>query len=114
MPNAPRRAASRARFRSSRSSRRGWTARASWASTTSSLESAAVPSTAAARAVRWHALRDQIATFADGNPLRFHDLRHTFLSRLARQGIAPAHIQRVAGHCVDHDDRAVHPPGVRH
>jgi len=51
-----------------------------------------------ARAVRWHAIRDQIATFADGTPLRFHDLRHTFLSRLARQGIAPAHIQKVAGH----------------
>lgn len=51
-----------------------------------------------ARAVRWHAIRDQIATFADGHPLRFHDLRHTFLSRLARHGIAPAHIQKVAGH----------------
>lgn len=51
-----------------------------------------------ARAVRWHELRDQIATFADGHPLRFHDLRHTFLSRLARLGIAPAHIQKVAGH----------------
>jgi integrase len=55
-------------------------------------------STNLARAVRWHAIRDQIATFADGQPLRFHDLRHTFLSRLARQGIAPAHIQKVAGH----------------
>ncbi|RZI94650.1 MAG: site-specific integrase, partial [Microbacterium sp.] len=51
-----------------------------------------------ARALRWHAIRDQIATFAEGPPLRFHDLRHTFLSRLARHGIAPAHIQRVAGH----------------
>lgn len=51
-----------------------------------------------ARALQWHAIRDQIATFADGQPLRFHDLRHTFLSRLARHGIAPAHIQRVAGH----------------
>lgn len=50
------------------------------------------------RALRWHTLRDQIATFADGIPLRFHDLRHTFLSRLARHGIAPAHIQKVAGH----------------
>jgi len=55
-------------------------------------------STNLARAVRWHAIRAQIATFADGQPLRFHDLRHTFLSRLARQGIAPAHIQKVAGH----------------
>mgnify|MGYP001268919403 CR=1 FL=1 len=51
-----------------------------------------------ARALRWHAIRDQIATFAEGPPLRFHDLRHTFLSRLARHGIAPAHIQKVAGH----------------
>lgn len=55
-------------------------------------------STNLARAVRWSKLRDQIATFADGQPLRFHDLRHTFLSRLARHGIAPAHIQKVAGH----------------
>ncbi|MGN7861272.1 tyrosine-type recombinase/integrase [Microbacterium sp. 22303] len=55
-------------------------------------------STNLARAVHWHAIRDQIATFADGRPLQFHDLRHTFLSRLARQGIAPAHIPKVAGH----------------
>jgi integrase len=55
-------------------------------------------STNLARAIRWRVIRDQIATFADGQPLRFHDLRHTFLSRLARQGIAPAHIQKVAGH----------------
>lgn len=51
-----------------------------------------------ARALRWQAIRDQIATFAEGPSLRFHDLRHTFLSRLARHGIAPAHIQKVAGH----------------
>jgi integrase len=51
-----------------------------------------------ARAVRWYSIRDQIATFADGTGLRFHDLRHTFLSRLSRLGVAPAHIQRVAGH----------------
>ncbi|MCW3493584.1 tyrosine-type recombinase/integrase [Microbacterium sp. SSM24] len=55
-------------------------------------------STNLSRALRWPAVRDQIATFADGQPLRFHDLRHTFLSRLARQGVAPAHIQKVAGH----------------
>lgn len=48
--------------------------------------------------MRSPAVRDQIATFADGQPLPFHDLRHTFLSRLARQGVAPAHIQKVAGH----------------
>ncbi|MGN6125521.1 MAG: tyrosine-type recombinase/integrase [Humibacter sp.] len=51
-----------------------------------------------ARALRWPAIRDQIATFPDGQPLRFHDLRHTFLSRLARLGVAPARIQKVAGH----------------
>jgi integrase len=51
-----------------------------------------------ARAVRWFRLRDQIATYPDGSRLRFHDLRHTFLTRLTRLGIAPADIQRVAGH----------------
>jgi integrase len=51
-----------------------------------------------ARAVRWFQLRDQIATFSEGPGLRFHDLRHTFLTRLARLGIAPTQIQRVAGH----------------
>ncbi|WP_193598036.1 tyrosine-type recombinase/integrase [Microbacterium sp. YJN-G] len=50
------------------------------------------------RAVRWPVIRDQIATFPDGMPLRFHDLRHTYVSRLARLGVAPAMIQRVAGH----------------
>jgi len=66
-----------------------------------------------ARAVRWHAIRDQIATFADGTPLRFHDLRHTFLSRLARQGVAPAYIQRVAGHAsITTTERYTHLSGV--
>lgn len=51
-----------------------------------------------ARAVRWFQLRDLIATFPDGAGLRFHDLRHTYLTRLTRLGIAPADIQRVAGH----------------
>ncbi|MGN6274193.1 MAG: tyrosine-type recombinase/integrase [Protaetiibacter sp.] len=50
------------------------------------------------RAVRWPVIRDDIATFADGMPLRFHDLRHTFLSRMARIGVTPANLQRVAGH----------------
>jgi len=50
------------------------------------------------RAVRWPQVRDNIATFANGRPLRFHDLRHTFLSRLARIGVTPANLQRVAGH----------------
>ena len=50
------------------------------------------------RHVSWPTIRDQIATFADGRPLRFHDLRHTFVSRLARLGVAPARIQKVAGH----------------
>jgi Site-specific recombinase XerD len=51
-----------------------------------------------ARMVTWHAIRDQIATFSDGVGLRFHDLRHTYLTRLARLGIAPAKLQLVAGH----------------
>lgn len=51
-----------------------------------------------ARAVRWVRLREQVATFADGRPLRFHDLRHTFLTRLARLGVTPARLQKVAGH----------------
>ncbi|MBX3100410.1 MAG: site-specific integrase [Salinibacterium sp.] len=50
------------------------------------------------RAVQWPETRTKIATFADGTPLRFHDLRHTFLSRLARLGVSPANIQKVAGH----------------
>lgn len=51
-----------------------------------------------ARAVKWFELRDRIATFPDGQPLRFHDLRHTFLTRLARVGVTPSQLQRVAGH----------------
>ncbi|WP_168220136.1 MULTISPECIES: site-specific integrase [unclassified Salinibacterium] len=51
-----------------------------------------------ARAVKWFALRDRIVTFSDGRPLRFHDLRHTYLTRLARLGIPPAQLQRIAGH----------------
>lgn len=50
------------------------------------------------RHVEWPKIRDQIATFADGRALRFHDLRHTFVSRLARLGATPATIQKVAGH----------------
>lgn len=50
------------------------------------------------RAVRWPVIRDQIAKFPDGPPLHFHDLRHTYVSRLARIGVAPASIQRVVGH----------------
>ena len=50
------------------------------------------------RAVHWPVIRDQIATFPDGMPLRFRDLRHTYVSRLARIGVAPSMIQRVVGH----------------
>ena len=50
------------------------------------------------RAVRWPVVRGSVVTFADGSGLRFHDLRHTFLSRLARLGVTPANLQRVAGH----------------
>lgn len=66
-----------------------------------------------ARALRWYSLRDQIVTFAEGPPLRFHDLRHTFLSRLARHGIAPAHIQKVAGHAsITTTERYTHLSGI--
>lgn len=51
-----------------------------------------------ARAVKWDQIRDDIATFANEQPLRFHDLRHTFLTRLARAGNSPQNIQKVAGH----------------
>ncbi len=51
-----------------------------------------------ARAVKWFSLRDKIATFADDTPLRFHDLRHTFLTRLARLGVTPTQLQKIAGH----------------
>jgi integrase len=50
------------------------------------------------RAVKWPQIREQIATFSDGRALRFHDLRHTFLTRLVRAGNSPQNIQRVAGH----------------
>ena len=50
------------------------------------------------RHLDWPKIRGQIATFADGRALRFHDLRHTFLSRLARLGATPATIQKVVGH----------------
>ena len=50
------------------------------------------------RHVRWPIIRDQIATFPGGPPFHFHDLRHTFVSRLSRFGVAPASIQRVVGH----------------
>lgn len=50
------------------------------------------------RAVKWKQIRDKVATFPDGRALRFHDLRHTFLTRLARAGNSPQNIQRVAGH----------------
>lgn len=52
-----------------------------------------------ARATRWHAIRDQIRTFPEGSPpLRFHDLRHTFLTRMSRLGALPQQLQSVAGH----------------
>lgn len=51
-----------------------------------------------ARALKWEQIRDDIATFANEQPLRFHDLRDTFLTRLARAGNSPQNIQKVAGH----------------
>ncbi|MFT4157917.1 MAG: site-specific integrase [Microbacterium sp.] len=52
-----------------------------------------------ARATRWLEIRDQIRTFPEGeSPLRFHDLRHTFLTRMSRLGALPQRLQSVAGH----------------
>lgn len=66
-----------------------------------------------ARAVRWHEIRDQIAKFPDGSGLRFHDLRHTYVSRLARIGVAPATIQRVVGHAsITTTERYTHTSGT--
>lgn len=42
--------------------------------------------------------RRQIATPADGSDVRFHDLRHTFLSRLTRPGIHARQPAKVRGH----------------
>jgi len=51
------------------------------------------------RSVRWTGIRDQIKRFpGDQEPLHPHDLRHTFLTRLARLGASPHQIQKVAGH----------------
>jgi integrase len=51
-----------------------------------------------ARALKWYSLRDDIATYADGTPLRFHDLRHTFLTRLVRLGVTSMQVRKIAGH----------------
>jgi integrase len=50
------------------------------------------------RALRWPETRKGIAIFADGRELRFHDLRHTFLTRASRIGVTPANLQKIAGH----------------
>lgn len=55
-------------------------------------------STNLSRALRWPKIRPLIVTYSDGTPLRFHDLRHTFASRLSELGFAPAYLQQVMGH----------------
>jgi integrase len=51
------------------------------------------------RSVRWTQIRDKIRAFPDGEAsLHPHDLRHTFLMRLARLGVPPHQLQKVAGH----------------
>lgn len=55
-------------------------------------------STNLSRALRWSTIRPLIVTYTDGRPLRFHDLRHTFASRLSDLGLAPAYLQQVMGH----------------
>lgn len=59
----------------------------------------AFDSTNLSRAARWKTIRDQIRTFPeDQEPLHFHDLRHTFLTRMSRLGALPQQLQSVAGH----------------
>ncbi len=51
------------------------------------------------RAVRWVDTAFRAAVRRSGiATLRFHDLRHTFISRLVHQGVALPVIQRLAGH----------------
>lgn len=54
-----------------------------------------------ARHLNEPSIRDQIAQFPDGRPLRFHDFRHMCVSRLSRLGALPATIQKVVGHASD-------------
>lgn len=66
-----------------------------------------------ARHLNSPSIRDQIAQFPDGRPLRFHDLRHTYVSRLSRLGALPATIQKVVGHAsVTTTERYTHSSGT--
>jgi len=69
-------------------------------------------STNLSRALHWAKIRPLIVTYADGRPLRFHDLRHTFGVSPQRSGLAPGVSAASHGACVDHDDRAVHAHAV--
>jgi integrase len=51
------------------------------------------------RALDWKNIRDQVKTFAPGEPsLHWHDLRHTALTLMFRAGLSAPDVQAVAGH----------------
>jgi integrase len=51
------------------------------------------------RALDWKNVRDQVKTFAPGEPpLHWHDLRHTALTLMFRAGLSAPDVQAVAGH----------------
>lgn len=51
------------------------------------------------RALDWKNVREQVKTFAPGEPpLHWHDLRHTALTLMFRAGLSAPDVQAVAGH----------------
>lgn len=51
------------------------------------------------RALNWHAIRDQVKTFAPGEPaLHWHDLRHTAAVFFFRAGLSAPDVQALMGH----------------
>mgnify|MGYP001989545100 CR=1 FL=1 len=51
------------------------------------------------RALDWHAIRDQVKTFAPGEPpLHWHDLRHTAAVFLFDAGLPAPDVQAILGH----------------
>jgi integrase len=51
------------------------------------------------RALNWHRVRDQVKTFAPGQPpLHWHDLRHTAAVVLFNAGVSAPDVQAILGH----------------
>lgn len=51
------------------------------------------------RALNWHGFRDQVKTFAPGEPsLHWHDLRHTAAVALFNAGLSAPDVQAILGH----------------